>query len=89
MQQLWQIRVNWDDPLTLEQKEHWQRLQHKLPIVNCIQIDRLFISEEKLERLEIHGFSDASEVAYGACIYLRSIDVQEKPLQDYFVPNRE
>ena len=89
MQQLWQIRVNWDGPLTSELKEHWQRLQHKLPIVNCIQIDRLVISEERLERLEIHGFSDASEVAYGACTYLRSLDVQGKSLQDCFVPNRE
>ena len=59
-------------------KEHWQRLQHKLPIANCIQIDRLVISEEKLEKLEIHGFSDASEVAYGAYISLQSTDVQGK-----------
>jgi hypothetical protein len=78
MEQLWQIRVNWDDPLTTGLKEHWQRLQHKLPIISCIQINRLVITEERLERLEIHGFSDAGEVAYGACIYLRSIDVQGK-----------
>jgi hypothetical protein len=78
MPQLRQIRVNWEDPLTTELKEHWQRLQHTLPIVNCIQIDRLVISEETLEKLEIHGFSDASEVAYGACVYLRSTDVQRK-----------
>jgi hypothetical protein len=38
----------------------------------------LVISKENLERLEIYGFSDAREVAYGACIYLRSIDVQGK-----------
>jgi hypothetical protein len=59
-------------------KEHWHRLQHKLPIINCILIDRLIISKEELERTELHGFSDASEAAYGACIYIRSIDVQEK-----------
>ena len=70
MQQLWQIRVDWDDSFTSELKEHWQRLQYKLPTINCIQTDRLVISKEKLERLEIHGFSDASEVASGACIYL-------------------
>jgi len=59
-------------------KEHWQRIQRNLPIIKCIQIDRLVISEEKAERVELHGFSDASEVAYGACIYLRSIDGQGK-----------
>jgi len=47
-------------------------------MIKCIQIDRLVISEEKVERVELHGFSEASEVAYGACIYLRSIDVQGK-----------
>jgi hypothetical protein len=78
MKQLRHIRVNWDDTLTTELKEYWQILQHKLPIVNCIQIDRLVISEETLEKLEIHGFSDASEVAYGACVYLRFTDVQGK-----------
>jgi len=57
-------------------KEHWQRLQHKLPIANCIQIDRLVISKGKLRRTELHGFSNASDVAYGACIYLRSIEFQ-------------
>jgi hypothetical protein len=70
MQQLWQLKVNWDDPLTTELKEQWQRIQRDLPIIKCIQIDRLVISEEKSERIELHGFSDASEGAHGACIYL-------------------
>jgi hypothetical protein len=76
IQQLLQTKVNWDDQLTTELKEHWQRLQHKLPIINGIQIDRLVISKERLRRIELHGFSDAIEVAYGACIYLQSFDVQ-------------
>jgi len=50
MQQLWQIKINGDDQLTTELKEHWQRLQHKLPNVNSIQIDRLVISKEELRR---------------------------------------
>jgi len=76
MQQLWQIKINRDDQRTTELKEHWQSLQHNLPIVTGIQIDRLVISKEKLRRIELHGFSDASEVACGACTYLRSTDVQ-------------
>ena len=24
VQQLWQLKVNWDDPLNTEVKEHWQ-----------------------------------------------------------------
>jgi hypothetical protein len=56
MQQLWQTTVNWDDPLTTELKEHWQTLQHKLPVVNSIQMDRLVISEEKLEDFRFMDF---------------------------------
>jgi hypothetical protein len=76
MQQLWQLKINLDKPLPTELQEQWQSIQHKLPIITSILIDRLVISKHKLERMELHGFSDASEVAYGACIYLRSIDVQ-------------
>ena len=78
MQQLWQLKVNWDDPLNTELKEHWQRIQWNLLMIKCIQIDRFVISEGKVERVELHGFSDASEVAYGACTYVLSIDVQGK-----------
>jgi hypothetical protein len=56
MQQLWQTTENLDDPLTTELKEHWQRLQHKLPVVNSTQIDRLVISEEKLKDLKFMLF---------------------------------
>jgi len=76
MQQLWQMKINCDDQLTTELKEHWKSLQHNQPIVNCIQIDKLMISKKKLRRIELHGFSHASELAYGACIYLRSIELQ-------------
>jgi hypothetical protein len=78
MQQLWQIKVYWDDLLPTEFKELWHGLQHKYPIVNCIQIDRLIISKGKVTRIKFHGFSYASAVAYGACMYIRSIDVQGK-----------
>jgi len=75
LQQLWQLKVNLDEPLPTEFQEQWQRLQHNLPSIQSIQIDRLVISKHKLKEIELHGFSGASEGAYGACIYLRSVDI--------------
>jgi len=49
--------------------------QGKVPSIQSIQIDRLVITKHKLKETELHGFSDASEGAYGACTYLRSVDV--------------
>jgi len=75
LQQLWQLRVNWDELLPSELQEKWKRLQHNLPSIQSIQIDRLVISKHKLQVIELHGFSDTSEGAYGACIYIRSVDI--------------
>ena len=75
LQQLWQLKVNWDEPLPTELQEQWQRLQDNLPSIQSIQIDRLVISNHKLKVMELHGFAYSSEGAYGACIYIRSVDV--------------
>jgi hypothetical protein len=44
----------------------------------CIEIYRMAISEEKCGIIEMHGFSDASEVASGAFIYIQTVDIQGK-----------
>ena len=75
LQQLWQLKVNWDEPLPTEFQEQWHKIQRNLPSIQSIQIDRMVISKHKLKEIELHGFSDASEGAYGACLYIRSVDV--------------
>lgn len=42
--------------------------------LNSLQVSRQATCR-KLISAQIHGFSDASQYAYGACIYLRTVDV--------------
>ncbi|XP_072402519.1 uncharacterized protein [Diabrotica undecimpunctata] len=64
MQLLWLEKLDWDEGVPL----HIQL--HKL---NKLQIQRNVVLPNSV-LIEMHGFCDASEVAYGAAIYIRSVD---------------
>ncbi|XP_060879186.1 uncharacterized protein LOC132951391 [Metopolophium dirhodum] len=72
MQSLWQLKINWDDVLPDNICAEWQRYRGGLPSLNNLRIPRKIISTEIVVSAEIHGFADASEKAYGACLYLRT-----------------
>ena len=72
MQETWSGGIDWDEkvPVTIEQKmKKWfQELQN----LDLIKVDRCVRrNEEHIENsVSIHSYSDASEVAYGAAVYL-------------------
>ena len=70
-QELWTHKVNWDDKLPDNLLQRWIQLRNELPLLESIKIPR-WIGIKGV--FEIHGFSDASEKAYGAVVYLKSID---------------
>lgn len=45
----------------------------QLEIINDLAIDRRIVLNNTCH-IEIHGFCDANQNGYGACIYVRSID---------------
>ena len=56
MQQFWQLKVNWDDPLNTEVKEHWQGIQQNLPMIRCMLIDRLaYRACLYIRSIDVHG----------------------------------
>ncbi|XP_058448790.1 uncharacterized protein LOC131428764 [Malaya genurostris] len=83
MQQLWALRdesnsrVGWDQPLPSTVGESWIRYHEQLPVFNQLRIDRCVIIPEAV-KIVIHCFSDASEKAYGACLYLQSQNAEGK-----------
>ncbi|XP_012217680.2 uncharacterized protein [Linepithema humile] len=74
MQGLWETKIDWDDPLPEAILDNWKDFQENLKEVNTLQIPRLIVSLLEDSRFYIQGFCDASESAYGACLYIQSVN---------------
>ncbi|XP_018364596.1 PREDICTED: uncharacterized protein LOC108762191 [Trachymyrmex cornetzi] len=71
LQRLWQTNKGWDEPISGEMLEMWKQWRSQIHNVQQISIPRRVL-ENQQDRTELHGFCDASEAAYGACLYIRS-----------------
>ena len=75
MQQLWEEKVDWDDPVPSRIQDAWIQWRSELPLLSQKCIPRCYFNKKSQPRsMEIHGFADASEVAYAAVVYLRITD---------------
>ena len=72
LQRVWALKLDWDESLPSELHTEWDRYHIQLPLLNNIRFPRKTVVKAA-NQIELHGFCDASEKAYGACIYLRSI----------------
>ena len=102
-QQLWELKLDWDEPVTEEIYELWARWRIELPLLSKIPIPRcIFQKDLQICTRELHGFSDASEKAYSAVVYLRiqhndgnilvsllSSKTREAPLKKLTIPRLE
>nr|XP_012146525.1 PREDICTED: uncharacterized protein LOC105663276 [Megachile rotundata] len=73
LQKIWTIKLDWDESLPMNVFTEWSQFYRQLPLLNNIIFPRKTIPCTSTVT-ELHGFCDASERAYGACVYLRSID---------------
>ncbi|XP_030763068.1 uncharacterized protein LOC115887734 [Sitophilus oryzae] len=71
MQKLWILKVSWDESLPSDLDTKWRLFRRQLLELNKVELPRCVICHSSKE-IQIHGFSDASTEAYGACIYIRS-----------------
>ena len=60
----------WDDPLDCSKEKKWHKWKEQLKHLEDLRIPRCYFKQECYSP-EMHVFSDASELAYGAVIYLR------------------
>ncbi|GBN66637.1 hypothetical protein AVEN_209378-1 [Araneus ventricosus] len=72
MQELWRLKLDWNDSLPIQLESQWKRFVTFLSTINTLNIPRYILLDYAL-KIELHGFTDASEKAYGAAIYVRCL----------------
>jgi len=71
LQQIWAMKTDWDSILSTDIKNRWRLFGQDLGLLQNVLVLRKVLPEA-CEEIQIHGFSDASQEAYGACVYVRS-----------------
>ena len=72
-QKMCHLKLNWDDIIPQELCSQWVRLVNDIAKFNCIVFSWYLLKDvctEKLSTIELHGFCDASQNCYAACVYL-------------------
>ena len=77
---VWEVKLAWDEeiPQTFQEQHLSWRKQHlswrkQLPLLASKRLPRCyFLSNQSQTSVELHGFSDASEKAYTAVVYVRT-----------------
>ncbi|XP_053685940.1 uncharacterized protein LOC128735483 [Sabethes cyaneus] len=72
MQRLWSCKMDWDDEIEGDILQDWASFRHSFTMLDQMEIPRCVKIPGAIS-YEIHGFSDASTLAYGACVYLRNV----------------
>lgn len=73
IQDLWKGNKNWDEPLIEEHKLVWIKLREGLSKISSLTVPRWLFTTISHSPIEIHGFSDASQKAYAAVVYVKTI----------------
>ena len=77
LQRLWKNRSGWDEPVSHLIQETWIKWRAELSLLhvrNHLIPRHYFCNLGDVIGTELHGFSDASELAYTTVVYLRATD---------------
>ncbi|KAF2901496.1 hypothetical protein ILUMI_04679 [Ignelater luminosus] len=72
IQKLWSLKLTWDERVPADLQQIWLKFKDNLVSLNQLKVTRHVCKNATI--VEIHGFCDASCVAYAGSVYLRSID---------------
>nr|CAI5820860.1 unnamed protein product [Callosobruchus analis] len=75
IQALWREGFNWDESISVELHTSWTNLLNDLSNIGEITIPRQ-VTQTKFVQIILHAFCDSSERAYGACVYVVTVNEQ-------------
>ena len=97
MQEIWKNKLGWDDPLSPNLAARWHKFARDIARVVDIRIPR-WLGSSPGDPIVIHGYADASQLAYAAAVYIASphrhpslllSKVKVAPLKTISVPRLE
>ncbi|XP_037400478.1 uncharacterized protein LOC119265102 [Pygocentrus nattereri] len=74
LQQMCRDKISWDDTLPDDLRLQWECWLRDLQTLVNVKIPRCYVPASfNVQYYELHHFSDASVLGYGACSYLRAV----------------
>ncbi|XP_055600721.1 uncharacterized protein LOC129749698 [Uranotaenia lowii] len=77
MQELALLQTGWDEPVPTHVNNKWKTFYEGLPHLKDLRLNRFAFAPLSKE-VQLHCFADASQLAYGACVYARTVDFEGK-----------
>lgn len=73
LQELWRSKCGWDESVPADLQSQWKGYYNQLVTISQLIIPRHILCINPI-KVEVHAFCDASESAYGTCVYIKSIN---------------
>nr|XP_055074289.1 uncharacterized protein LOC129453915 [Misgurnus anguillicaudatus] len=80
LQHLCKKKMGWDETVSVDTAQAWQRWVDDLVLLNTFNISRCFTPKDfgEVTMAQLHHFCDASEVGFGAVSYLRLLNSKQE-----------
>ncbi|UYV80978.1 hypothetical protein LAZ67_19002335 [Cordylochernes scorpioides] len=76
MQELWKEKLSWDEPMSERWRSRWNSFRDEMSVLTKLEVPRYIFMDQNSRNIQLHGFCDASSVAYSAVCYLKSETIE-------------